>query len=79
MVRLGTIDIEILNLAINQNGTFNEHNLESSELKRLGVGRILDELASLKDRELILLNKDGSFSITGLGRESLKEDQNSQK
>jgi len=75
MVKLGTIDVKILNLAINQNGTFDEHNLENSDLKRLGVGRVLDALASLKDRELIVLNKDGSFSITGLGRESLKENQ----
>ena len=75
MVKLGTIDVEILNLAINQNGTFDEHNLENSELKRLGVGRILDALALLKERELIVMNNDGSFSITGLGRESLKENQ----
>ncbi len=71
MRKLGTIDLEILDLAIKENGVFNENNLENSELKRLGVGRILDALASLKDRKMILLNSDGSFSITDLAREIL--------
>jgi len=71
MRKLGTVDLEILNLAIKENGTFNENNLENSELKRLGVGRILDTLASLKDRKLVSLNSDGSFSITDLAREIL--------
>ncbi|MCH7966969.1 MAG: hypothetical protein IIB02_06075 [Thaumarchaeota archaeon] len=68
MRKLGTIDLEILDLAIKENGTFNENNLENSVLKRLGVGRILDALASLKDRKLISLNSDGSFSMTELAR-----------
>ncbi|MCH8915009.1 MAG: hypothetical protein IIA82_04095 [Thaumarchaeota archaeon] len=71
MRKLGTVDLEILHLAIKENGTFNENNLENSELKRLGVGRILDVLASLKDRKLVSLNSDGSFSITDLAREIL--------
>jgi len=71
MRKLGTIDLEILHLAINENGTFNENNLENSELKRLGVGKILDSLATLKDRKMLALNKDGSFSITDLAREIL--------
>ncbi len=71
MRKLGTIDLQILDLAIKQNGTFNENNLENSELKKLGVGRILDALASLKDRKMISLNSDGSFSITNLSREIL--------
>ena len=71
MRKLGTIDLEILDLAIKENGTINENNLENSELKRLGVGRILDALASLKDRKMISLNTDGSFSITNLAREIL--------
>ncbi len=71
MRKLGTIELQILDLAIKENGTFNENNLENSELKRLGVGRILDALASLKDRKLISLNGDGSFSITNLAREIL--------
>ena len=71
MRKLGTVDLEILDLAIKKNGTFNENNLENSELKRFGVGKILDTLASLKDRKLISLNSDGSFSITDLAREIL--------
>ena len=71
MRKLGTIDLEILHLAINENGTFNENNLENSKLKRLGVGKILDSLATLKDRKMLSLNKDGSFSITELAREIL--------
>jgi len=71
MRKLGTIDLEVLQLAIKENGTFNETNLENSELKRLGVGKILDSLASLKDRELISLNNNGSFSITNLAKEIL--------
>jgi hypothetical protein len=74
MKKLGTIDLEILELAIKNNGTFNENSLESSNLKRLGVGKILDSLASLKDRKLILLNKDGSFSITDIAKEILWSD-----
>ena len=71
MRKLGTIDLEILHLAINENGTFNETNLEKSPLKRLGVGKILDALASLKDRKMLTLNSDGSFSITSMAREIL--------
>ena len=71
MRKLGTIDLEILDLAIKENGTFNENNLENSNLKRLGVGRILDSLASLKDRKFLSLNDDGSFSITDIGKEIL--------
>lgn len=71
MRKLGTIDLEILHLAINENGTFNENNLEHSKLKRLGVGKLLDSLATLKDRKMIALNADGSFSITDLAKEIL--------
>ncbi len=71
MRKLGTIDLEILHLAMNGNGTFNENNLENSELKKQGVGKILDTLASLKDRKMISQNKDGSFSITNLAKEIL--------
>ena len=72
MRKLGTIDLEmLLHLAIKENGTFNENNLENSELKKYGVGKILDTLASLKDRKFISLNSDGSFSITDLAREIL--------
>ena len=75
MRKLGTIDLEMLNLAIKENGTFNENNLENSELKKHGVGKILDTLASLKDRKFISLNSDGSFSITPLAQEILWSDK----
>ena len=71
MRKLGTIDLEVLQLAIKENGTFNENHLENSEIKRHGVGKILDTLASLKDRKFISLNSDGSFTITELAREIL--------
>ena len=71
MRKLGTIDLEVLHLAVKEKGTFNENNLENSELKRHGVGKILDTLASLKDRKFISLNSDGSFSITELAKEIL--------
>ncbi|KFM16403.1 hypothetical protein AAA799D11_00692 [Marine Group I thaumarchaeote SCGC AAA799-D11] len=45
--------------------------IENSELKRLGVGKILDTLGSLKDRKFISLNSNGSFSITPVAREIL--------
>ena len=71
MRKIGTIELEILDLAIKEKGTFNETNLENSNLKRLGVGKILDTLAALKDRKMIMLNEDGSFSITDLAKEIL--------
>ena len=74
MRKLGTIDLEILHLAIKENRTFNENNLENSELNRLGTGKILDALASLKDRKFLSMNSDGSFSITELAQEILWSD-----
>ena len=71
MIKLGVIDLEILHLGIKKNGNFNENDIEHSKLKRLGVGRVLDSLASLKDRKLIDLNKDGSFFITDLAKSTL--------
>ena len=71
MRKLGTIDLEILQLAINQNETFNETHLENSKLKRHGVGKILDTLAALKDRKFISMNENGSFTITELAKEIL--------
>jgi hypothetical protein len=71
MRKLGTIDLDVLHLAIKEKGTFNENNLENSKLKIHGVGKILDTLASLKDRKFISLNKNGSFSITELAKEIL--------
>jgi DNA-binding PadR family transcriptional regulator len=75
MTKLGLIDLEILHLGIKNGGNFNEKDIENSELKRLGVGRILDSLASLKDRKLIDLNKDGTFYVTDLARHTLWSEQ----
>jgi hypothetical protein len=75
MVKLGIIDLEMLYLGIKENKNFNEKDIENSELKRLGVGRILDSLASLKERKLIDLNKDGSFSVTDLAKHTLWNDE----
>ena len=75
MTKLGLIDLEMLFLGIKNNGTFNEKNIENSELKRLGVGRILDSLASLKDRKMVTLNNDGSFSVTDLAKYTLWSNQ----
>lgn len=66
--QLGTVDLEILDLAVKNSGTFDEKDLEGSRLSNLGVGRILDALASLKDREMLYLNPDGSFTITDAAR-----------
>ena len=68
MRMLGTIDLEVLHVAVRTGGTFNEGDLERSDLKRLGVGRVLDALASLKDRGMISLNPGGTFSITEKAR-----------
>ena len=75
MTKLGLMDLQILHLGIKGNGNFNEKDIENSELKRLGVGRILDALASLKDRRLINLNSDGSFFITDLAKHTLWDEQ----
>lgn len=64
MIKLSLLDLGILRLGINENGKFDENDIAKSELNKLGVGRILDQLASLKERNLITMNKEGSFSIT---------------
>lgn len=69
---LGTIDLEILHLAASTGGRIDESGLENSSLRRLGVGKILDALASLRDRDLIkLCEKDGGFLITEAARNIL--------
>jgi len=75
MAKLSIVDLQILYLGIKGNGRFNEKDIDQSELKRLGVGRILDQLASLKERKLIDLNADGSFSITSVARHILWDSQ----
>ena len=75
MMKLNMLDLQILYLGIKGNGRFNEKDIEESDLKKLGVGRILDQLASLKERNLIDMNKDGSFSITSITRHTLWDNQ----
>ena len=75
MTKLSIVDLQILYLGIKGNGRFDEKDIDQSELKRLGVGIILDQLASLKDRKLIDLNADGSFSITSEARHILWDNQ----
>jgi hypothetical protein len=69
------VDLKILFLGINKDGSFDENDIEKSDLKKLGVGRILDQLASLKERGLIEMNSNGSFSITNSGQNILWDDQ----
>ena len=77
MKLLGTIDLEILQIAAAAgNGTINEAMLERSSAKRLGVGRTLDALASLRDRGLLELDRqDGSFKMTPAARDILWTDK----
>jgi len=71
MIKLSVNDLEMLYLGIRENNNFNEKDIENSELKKLGIGQILDLLASLKERKLIDLNKDGSFFVTDLAKHTL--------
>jgi hypothetical protein len=75
MIKLNIIDLQILYLGIKKSGRFDEKDIERSDLKKLGVGRILDQLASLKERNLIDMNKDGSFSVTSIARHILWDQQ----
>jgi DNA-binding PadR family transcriptional regulator len=75
MSELNISDLEILYLGIKKDGRFDEKDIEKSDLNKLGVGRILDQLASLKERNLIDLNKDGSFSVTNVARHILWDSQ----
>ena len=75
MIKLNMVDLQILYLGIKKDGRFDEKDIEQSDLKKLGVGRILDQLASLKDRNLIEINKDGSFSVTSIARHILWDNQ----
>ena len=76
MRMLGTIDLEVLQLAAAAaGGRIDESAIEHSALSRLGVGRILDALASLRDRDLLRLDEDGgSFVMTDAARAILWSD-----
>ncbi|MFM7796279.1 MAG: hypothetical protein ACKO7N_05885, partial [Candidatus Nitrosotenuis sp.] len=67
-MKIDHVDLAFLHLAVSKNGKFNEQDIAGSELAYLGVGRTLDRLAALKEKNLISL--DGVyFSITDLARE----------
>lgn len=69
---LGTIDLELLCLAVSNNGRVDGPCLERSKFERLGVGRTLDTLASLRDRGLLILDSDdGSFHMTDVAYDIL--------
>lgn len=71
MPLLGSIDVEFLALGVR--GSFDEAAIGNSGLSRLGTGRILDQLASLLDRDL--LEMDGSrFRMTPKARLYLWDD-----
>jgi len=71
MEKIGLLDLEFLHLCMRCNERFNESDIDKSELSKFGVGKILDQLASLKDRKLIELNEDGSFRITNTAKQIL--------
>ena len=71
MVKLGSLDLEMIRIGMARNGTFDENDIANSDLKRLGTGKILDLLASLRDRKMLESNNDGSFSVTQLSRDIL--------
>lgn len=75
LTSIGSLDLEFLYLAHQNEGSFNEKDIEKSELKRLGVGRVLDAIASLKERNLIIQNDDNTFSITNTAKQILWNDE----
>lgn len=69
-MKLDQIDLTFLHLAASNNGRFDEQDLAKSDLAYLGVGRTLDRLAALKEKNLIQLD-GASFSITDTARQIL--------
>jgi DNA-binding PadR family transcriptional regulator len=67
MQKIDHIDLEFLYLAAKNNEGFDETDIARSELSALGVGRILDRLASLKERGLLKTEKE-IFVITDEGK-----------
>ena len=68
MTKFSWLDLQLIHLGILGGGKFDERDIENSELKKLGVGRILDQLGSLVERKLIEMSKDGSFLVTNQAR-----------
>ncbi|ABK78413.1 hypothetical protein CENSYa_1803 [Cenarchaeum symbiosum A] len=61
-------DLEFLYLGYKNGGSFDERDIEGSELGKLGVGRVLDSIGLLKGRGLLVQNGDNSFGITDAAR-----------
>lgn len=70
MTKLGPTELEVIFLGIKKKGVFNEADLENSNLKKLGVGRILDILGELRERDLISIGEK-EFSVTEKTKEYL--------
>ena len=75
LTSIGSLDLEFLYLGYQNGGNFNEKDIENSDLNRLGVGRVLDTIASLKERKLITQNQDNTFSITNGAKQILWNDE----
>ncbi|MDC8437905.1 MAG: hypothetical protein LV468_02760 [Candidatus Nitrosotenuis sp.] len=65
-MKIDAIDLEFLYLAASKMEGFDETDIAKSDLNYLGVGRTLDRLASLNERNLIRANA-GKFAITQKG------------
>lgn len=70
VMKLDQIDLAFLHLGVSSGGIFDEQDLARSDLSYLGVGRTLDKLAYLKEKNLIEIN-GSAFSITDEARKIL--------
>ena len=70
MMKIDQVDLAFLHLGLSNNGKFDELDLAKSELSYLGVGRTLDRLATLKEKNLIELD-GAAFRITDSALELL--------
>lgn len=55
-MKLGLVELEMLHLGASLGREFDEKDIEKSNLKKYGVGRILDTLAALKENNFIKIN-----------------------
>lgn len=69
MHKIDAVELEFLYLAASRKNGFDEKDIAESEIAQLGVGRVLDRLATLKERGLLETGHDGSFLITDAGRQ----------
>ena len=69
-MKIDQVDLAFLHLGLSNSGKFDELDLAKSELSYLGVGRTLDRLATLKEKNLIELD-GAAFRITDSALELL--------